>query len=165
MINAVFGKTMENLKKHRDIKLAITDRTRKYLVSEPNYHATMPFAENLLAIEMKEIEIFMNKPLCLGLSMLELSKILMHEFWHDQVKSKSTEKGKFCYMDTDSFFVYIKPDDIYKEVAVVIETRFDTSNYELDRPLSQVGKKVIGLIKDELGGKIITTFVGLISNT
>ena len=126
MINAVFGKTMENLKKHRDIKLAITDRTRKYLVSEPNYHATMPFAENLLAIEMKEIEIFMN---------------------------------------TDSFFVYIKPDDIYKEVAVVIETRFDTSNYELDRPLSQVGKKVIGLIKDELGGKIITTFVGLISNT
>ena len=77
----------------------------------------------------------MNKPVHLGLSILELSKILMYEFWYDYVKPKYGEKVKLCYMDTDSFIVYIKTDDIYKDIAEDVETRFDTSNYELDRPL------------------------------
>ena len=78
MNNAVFGKYMENVRKHRDIKLVTTERRRNYLVSEPNYHTTKFFSENLLEIEMKKTEILMNKPLYLGLSILELSKILMY---------------------------------------------------------------------------------------
>ena len=115
MNNAVFGKTMENVRKHRDIKLVTTERRRNYLVSEPNYHTTKFFTENLLAIEMKKTEILMNKPVYLGLSILELSKILMYEFWYDYVKLKYGEKVKLCYMDTDSFIAYIKTDDIYKQ--------------------------------------------------
>ena len=129
MNNAVFGRTMENAWKHRDIKLATTERRRNYLVSEPNYHTTKFFTEKLLAIEMKKTEIFMNKPVCLGFSILELSKILMHEFWHDYVKPKFDEKAKLCYMDTVIFTVYIKTDDIYKGITEDVETRFDTSNY------------------------------------
>ena len=86
MNNAVFGKTMENLRKHRDIKLVTTEKRRNYLVSEPNYHTTKFFTENILAIEMKKIETLMNKPVYLRLSMLEISKILMYELWYDYVK-------------------------------------------------------------------------------
>ena len=79
----------------------------------------------------------MNKPVYLELSMLELSKILMQEFWHDYIKPKYGEKAKLCYMDTDSFIRYINTDDIYKDIAEDVETRFDTSNYELDKPSSK----------------------------
>ena len=135
MNNAVFGKTMKNVRKHGEIELVTTERRRNYLVSEPNYHTTKFFIENLLVIEVNKIEIFMNKPVHLGLSILELRKILMYEFWYVYVKPKYGETVKLCYMDTDSFIVYIKPDDIYKDIAEDVETRFDTSNYELDRPL------------------------------
>ena len=108
---------------------------KNYLVSEPNYHTTKFFTEHVLAIEMKKTEILMNKPVILGLSTLELSKILMHEFWYDHVKPKYGEKAKLHYMYTDSFIVYIKTDDVYKHIAQNVKTRFDTSNYELDTPL------------------------------
>ena len=79
----------------------------------------------------------------------------MYEFWYDYVKPKYGEKAKLCHMDTDSFIGYIKTDDIYKEIADA-ETRFDTSDYELDISLpKRKNKKVIGLMKDELGGKIM----------
>ena len=96
MNNAVFGKTMENVRKHRDIKLVTTERRRNYLVSEPNYQTKKFFTENLLAIEMKKTEILINKPVCLELSILELSKILMYEFWYDYVKPKYGKKAKLC---------------------------------------------------------------------
>ena len=88
MNNAAFGKTMENVRKHRDIKLVPTERRRNYLVSETNYQTTKFFSENLLAIEMKKTKVLMNKPLYLGLSILELSKILMYDY----LKSKYDEK-------------------------------------------------------------------------
>ena len=124
-------------------------------MSEPNNHTTKFFTENLLAIEIKKPEILMDKPLYFRLSILELSKILMYEFSYDYVKPKYGDKTKLCYMDTDSFIVYIKIDDIYKDIVVDVETRFDTSNYGLecnsiDRPLTKGrNKKVIGLMKDE----------------
>ena len=93
MNNAVFGKTMENVRKHRDIKLVTTERRRNYEVSELNYHSTNFFTENSLAIEVKKMETFMNKPVCLGLSILELIKISMYEFWYDYVKPKYVEKA------------------------------------------------------------------------
>ena len=89
---------MENVQKHRDIKLATTEKRRNYLVSEPNDHTTKFFPENLIGIEMKKTEILMNKPVSLGLSILQLSKILMYEFWYDYVKPKYGEKAKLCYM-------------------------------------------------------------------
>ena len=101
--NAVSGKTMKNMRKHRDIKLVTTERRRNYLVSEPNYHTTKFFTENLLVTEMKKTQLVMNKPVYLGLSVLELSKILMYEFQHNYVKPRYGEKSKLCYLDTDSF--------------------------------------------------------------
>ena len=95
-------------------------------MSESNYHPTKFFTENLLAIEMKKIEILMNKPVYLGLSILLLSKVSVYEVWYDYVKPKHGEKPKLCYMDTDSFFVYIKTDYIYKDIAEDFETRFDS---------------------------------------
>ena len=111
---------------------------------------------------MEKTQILMNKPVYLGLSILDLSKTVIYEFWCDYVKPKYSENGKRCYMDTDSFIVHIKTDDIYKDIAEDVEKRFDNFNFEIDKPLP-IGKnkKVIGLMKDKLGGQIIKKFVGL----
>ena len=111
---------------------------------------------------MKKTKIKMNKPIYLGFSILDISKILMYEFWYDYMKPKYGNGVKLCYMDTDSFVMNIKTEDIYKDIANDVEKRFDTSNYEVERPLpTGKNRKVIGLMKDELGGKIITEFVTL----
>ena len=162
MNNAVFGKTMENIRKHREIKLVTTDKKRSKLVSEPNYHTINLISEDSSIIEMKKSKVKMNKPIYLGLSILEISKILMYEFWYDYMKPKYGNDVKLCYMDTDSFIMNIKTNDFYEDIANDVENRFDTSNYEVNRPLPMgKNKKVIGLMKDELGGKIITEFVTL----
>ena len=162
MNNAVFGKTMENVRKHRDIKLVITDKKRSKLVSEPNYHTMNYISEDLSIIEMKRTKVKMNKPIYLGLSILEISKFLMYEFWYDYMKPKHGHNVKLCYMDIDSFIMNIKTEYFYKDIANDVEKRFDTSNYECDRPLpTGKNKKVIGLMTDELGGRVITEFVDL----
>ena len=85
---------------------------------------------------------------------------------YDYVKPKYEERAKLCYMDTDSFVAYIKTDDIYKDIAEDVETRFDTSNYELNRPIPKgENKKVTGLIKEKLGRKIMKEFIGLREKT
>ena len=132
MNNAVFRKTMENVRKQRDIKLVITDKRRNRLVSELNYDTTKWFSENVLAIEIKKTKVKMNKPIYLGLSILEISKILMYEYWYDYMKPKYSDNIKLCYMDTDSFIMHIKKEDFYKDIADDVEKRFDTSNYEVD---------------------------------
>ena len=116
MNNAVFGKTMENVRKHRDIKLVKTDKKRNKLVSEPNYHTMKLIDDNLAIIEMKKVKVKMNKPIYLGLSILELCKIIMHEFWYDYVKSKCMDNARLCYMDTDSFVINVKTKDFYKDM-------------------------------------------------
>ena len=83
MKNAVFGKTMENVRKQRNNNSVVTERRRNYLVSEPNYHTTKFLTENLLSIEMKKTEILMNKPISFGLWKLDLSKTVMYNFWYD----------------------------------------------------------------------------------
>ena len=160
--NALFGKTMENVRKHRDLKFVTTDKRRNQLVSEPNYHAIKCFSENLAATEMKKIKVKINKPIYLGLSILKISKILMHEFSYDYMKPKYGDIVKLCYVDTDSFIMNIKTKDFYEDIANDVEKRFDTSNYEVDRPLlTGKNKKVIGLMKDELRGKIISKLIAL----
>ena len=162
MNNAVFGKAMENIRKHRDIKLITTDKKRSKLVSEPNYHTINCISENLSIIEMRRTKVKMNKPIYLGLSILEISKLIMYEFWYDYMKPKYDDNVKLCYMDTDSRIMNIKTEDFYKDIANDVEKRFDTSNYEFDRSLpTGKNKKVIGLMKDELGGRVIIEFVAL----
>ena len=168
MNNSVFGKTMENVRKHRDIKLVTTDEKRNKLVSEPNYHTTKRFSENLLAIEMKKTKVKMNKPVYLGMSILDISKTLMYEFWYDYVKPKYNDKAKLCYMDTDSFLINIFTEDFFQDINNDVERWFVTSNYDKNdkRPLQiVVNKKVLGMFKDELGGKIMKEFCTLSAKT
>ena len=166
MDNSVFPKAMENVRKYKDIKFGKTEKRRNYLVSESNYHAKKFLTANLLAIEMKKTQITMNQPVYLGFSILDLSKTVMNKFWYDYLKLKYGENAKHCYMDTDSFIVHVKTDDIYKDIAKDVEKRFYTSNYKIDRPLP-IGKsrKAIGLMKDELGGQVTKKIVGLRAKT
>ena len=109
---------------------------------------------------MKKTKVKMNKPIYFGLSILEISKILMYEFWYDYMKPKYNDNVRLCYMYTDSFIMNIKTNDFYKDISDDVDNRFDTSNYEVKRPLLMgKNKKVIGLMKDELGGEIITEFI------
>ena len=125
------------MRKHIDIKLVTAERRRNYLVSEPNYHNTKLFIENLLAIEIKKTktEILLYKSIYLRFTILELSKILLYESWYNYVKAKYGENAKLYYMDTDNFIIHVKTDNIYKNIAEVVETRFWTSNFELVRSL------------------------------
>ena len=118
---------MKNVRNHRDIKLVRPDKRRNQLASELNYHTTKYFSENLLAIEMKKTKVKMNKPVYLGMSLLDINKTLMHEFWYDYVKPKYQDNAKLCYMDTDSFIIHIKTEDFYGEIANDVEKWFDTS--------------------------------------
>ena len=112
--NAVFGKTMKNVRKHRDIKLVITGKRRNQLASETNYHITKYFSENLMAIKMKMTKIKMNKLIYLGMSILDINKT-MYESWYDYIKPKYRDRAKQCYMDTDSFVIHIKTEDFYED--------------------------------------------------
>ena len=120
MNNSVFGKKTENVRKHRDIKLVTTDKRRNQLVSEPNYHTTKWFLEDLLAIEMKKIKVKMNN-VYLDLSILEISKTLMYEFWYDYIKPKYQNNAKLYYMDTDSFIICINTEDFYKDIEMMLK--------------------------------------------
>ena len=164
MNNSVFGKTMENVRNHRDIKLVTTDKRRSVLASEPNYHSTKYISKDLLVMEMKKTEVRMNKPLNLGQAILDASKTLIYEFWYDYIKPKYGDNVRLCYMHTDSFVMDIKTDDFYKDISNNVDKWFDTSNYDknYNRPL-EIGKnkKGISTFKDELGGKIMNEFCTL----
>ena len=160
--NAIYGKSIQNVRKHRDIKLVTTDTRRNELASKPNYHATKWFSENILAIEMKKIKVKLNKPVYLGLAILEINRTLIYESWYDYIKPKYQNNAKLCYTDTDSFVMHIKTEDFYEDIADDTEKRSDKSNYEVYRLLTTgKNKKVIGLMKNELGGKTMTEFVAL----
>ena len=121
MNNSVFGKTIENVSKHRDFKLATTNEKRNKLVLEPNYPTAKHFSENLLAIEVKKTKVKMNKPVYLGMSILDITKTIMNEFWYDYIKPKYEDRVKVCYMDTDSFAIHIETEDFYKDIANDVE--------------------------------------------
>ena len=130
---------------------------------KPNLKSGTLFGPNLMGCEMGEIKVVMNKPVYLGQAILDLSKIVMYEFHYDYIERKYAEdKLTLCYMDTDSLIYDIETDDFYKDIADDIESRFNTSGYVPDRPLP-VGKnkKVIGLMKDELGGSTMKEFITL----
>ena len=123
-----------------------------------------------MAIETTQTKVIMNKPVYLGMSILDISKTIMYGFWHDYIKPKYRDRAKLCYTDTDSFVIYIEIEDFYEDITNDVERWFDTSNYDENetgkRPLP-IGKnkKVIGLFKDGLGGKIMKEFCALRAKT
>ena len=162
MNNAAFGEPMENVRKHRDIKSVTTDKKRNKSVSEPNYHAIKWFSENLVATDMRKTKVKMNKPIYVGMAILDISKTLMYEIWYGYLKPKYEDRIKLCYTDTESLIPFITTKDFYEDITDDVEKRFDMSDYKIDRPLpTGKNKKAIGLMKDELKGRIMTEFVAL----
>ena len=165
MNNTIFGKTMENIGKHRNIKLVTSRESYLKTIMKPNFKSGVLFGENL----MGKIKVIMNKPVYFGQAILDLSKIVMYEFHYDHMKPKfdnfhgaKSKDLQLCYMDTDSLVYHIKTEDFYADTMDDVEERFDTSSYCSNRPLP-IGKnkKVIGLMKGELGSAIMTEFVAL----
>ena len=154
---------MENIRKHRNIKLITTEEKYLRTVMKPNFKSGVRFGENLMGCEMGKIKVIMKKPVYLGQVIQDLSRIVMYEFHYDYMKPKFKDP-QFCYMDTDSLIYNIKAKDFYADIADDIPARFDTSGYDKKdaRPLPiRLNKKVIGLMKDKLGGKIMTEFIAL----
>ena len=108
-----FFKTMENVRNHSEIKLVTSDKRRKILVSEPNYHSHKKFSEYLMAIEMKKTRVKIAKPLYLGMSILDIIKKLMYEFWYDYIVPKYGDRVKLCYTDIDTYIINIKTKDFF----------------------------------------------------
>ena len=164
MNNSVFGKTMENIRNRKDIKL-VSDRNKaiKY-AAKPNFHHSKILSEDLVTIHMKRTSLTFNKPVYLGLSILDLSKAIMYKFHYDYIKPKYNDRVSLLYTDTDSLVYEIETEDFYKDISVDVMDRFDTSNYKPDHPSGiPVGcnKKVLGKLKDEKGGECIEEFVAL----
>ena len=137
MNNSVLGKTIENIRKHKDIKLINNKKAYLRNVMKPNLKPGVFFSENLMGCEMGKIKVVMNKPVYLGQAILDLSKIVMYEFHYDYMKPKYGGNLKLCYMDTDSLMYHIKTEDFYEDIAKDVKARFNTSEYsEKDaRPL------------------------------
>ena len=144
-INSIYGKTVQNDRKHRDIKLVTTEDKRNKFTSEPDYHSTKCISKNLLVMKMKKTEVKINKPIYLGQAELDLSKTLMFEFWYDYVKPMYVDKIRLGYTETDSFIMHIKTDGFYKDIRADVDKWFDTSNFNKNnnRPL-EIGKNKNG---------------------
>ena len=137
MNTSVFGKTMEKVRNRRDIKLKTSDQRRNKWASVPSYHTTKQFWEKPQAIETSKI--LKQKSQCMGPSILGISKIAMYEYWYDCVKPNYGKKTKLCCIDMDSLIFHVKLEDTNADLVGSVKKRFDTSNYEVKRPLS-IGK-------------------------
>ncbi len=162
MNNSVFGKTMENIRNRDNVKLVTNERALGKLVKKPNFKSANIFSENLIAIHMEKTTVKLNKPIQIGMSILDLSKTLMYRFHYDYVKPKWGDKASLLFTDTDSLCYEIRTDDFCEDISGDVDAWFDMSNYEKDHPLFSVrNKKRIGFMKDECGGNQILRFVGL----
>src|SRR5688572_3333701 len=164
MNNCVFGKTIESIENRVDIKLVTSQEQAIKLTAKTSYDSRTIFDENLIAIHMKRTKLYYNKPIYLGMSILDLSKTLMYDFNYNYIKNKYGDRAKLLFTDTDSLAYEIKTDDFYTDIAPDIKSWFDTSDYPKDHTSgieTGINKKVIGKFKDEAAGKQIEEFVGL----
>ena len=164
MNNSVFGKTMENIRNRVNIKLVNTGEQFKKLTAKPNYESRKIFSENLVSVHMKKTSLTMNKPVYLGMCILDLSKTLMFDFHYNYIKPKYGSKAKLLFTDTDSFLYEIQTEDFYKDISGDVKDRFDTSNYPKNHPSgipTGINNKVLGMFKDEKAGDNMLEFVGL----
>ncbi|KRT85550.1 hypothetical protein AMK59_2282, partial [Oryctes borbonicus] len=165
MNNAVFGKTMENVRLRRDIKLVGKWQGRygaEALISRPNFKCSTVFNENLVAIELTRTEVVFDKPIYVGMCVLDISKTILYEFHYNYMKNAYGSLCKLCYTDTDSLIYSIETADVYADIKENI-VRFDTSDYSENNVygMPRVNKKVPGLMKNEGAGKLLLEFVGL----
>ena len=165
MNNSVFGKTMENIRNRVNVKLVNTQERLKKLISKPNLKSPPKiFNENLVSVHLKKTNLLMNKPVYLGMCILDLSKTIMYDFHYNYIKPKYGDKAKLLFTDTDSFMYEVETEDFYKDISEDVKDRFDTSDYPENHPSgipTGINKKVLGMFKDEAAGKIIKEFVGL----
>ena len=164
MNNSVFGKTMENIRNRVDVKLVNNKKQAEKLSAKPNYKHCNIFSEDLVAIHMKMTKLDFDKPVYLGMCILDLSKTLMYDFHYNYIKKKYGNKAKLLLTDTDSLMYEIQTEDFYKDISGDVKDRFDTSGYPSDHPSSissGFNKKVLGMFKDKVNGDIIDEFVGL----
>ena len=141
-----------------------SDKVAQKLAAKPNYDRCTIFVENLIAVHLKKTMIYFNKPVYLGMSILDLSKSLMYDFHYNYIKTKYGDKAKLLFTDTDSLACEIKTKDFYKDINPDIDERFDISDYQTNHPSgikTRLNSKVLGMCKDEAGGKPIVEFVGL----
>ena len=164
MNNSVFGKTMENIRNRVNIKLVKNDEQAEKLSAKPNFKHCNIFSEDLVAIHMKKTKLDFDKPVYLGMCILDLSKTLMYNFHYNYIKQKFGDKAKLLLTDTDSLMYEIQTEDFYKDINGDVKDRFDTSGYPLGHPSgipSGYNKKALGMFKDEVNGNVIEEFVGL----
>ncbi|XP_025163607.1 uncharacterized protein LOC112590645 [Harpegnathos saltator] len=164
MNNAVFGKTMENVRNHVDVKLLTKWDGRwgaEAIVAMPNFHSRSIFSENLVAVELRKLEVKFNKPIYVGMCILDISKTCLYEFHHEYMSPLYREKCKVLYTDTDSLIYHVMSDDVYELMKRDI-ARFDTSDYSQNNIYGILlkNKKVPGLMKDENNGAIMTDSSG-----
>ncbi|KAK3088565.1 hypothetical protein FSP39_020689 [Pinctada imbricata] len=161
MNNAVFGKTMENMRKRMNVELVNTKRRLRKLTSKPNFLSFKIFDEDLVAVNLKKPNIVLNRPIYAGFCILELSKIFMYQFHYEFMREKYGNRASLLFTDTDSLCYEVKTHDFYHDMMTDLD-RFDTSNFEKDHFLySKKNCKVLGKMKDENGGKVVQEFIGL----
>lgn len=166
MNNAVFGKFLEDIRKHVDVKLIDKFEGRyglQKLIAKPNFKRNVIFSENLVACELQRLNIYMTKPVLVGVSILEISKCKMYEFHYDFIRKHfKPEQCTIQYTDTDSFLYEFKCDDIF-EFIKTNSNQFDTSDFPENNPykIQKLNKKIVGLMKDEYSGTIVEEFIGL----
>ena len=170
MNNSVFGKTMENIRERQNIHLVNSEKKALKLVAKPNFKRRTIFTENLAAVHLEKTNLVFNKPIYVGVCILDISKTLMYDFHYEYIKKKYGENSKLLMTDTDSLTYEITTEDFYKDISDDVEARFDTSAYPKDHSdrnghssgiPTGVNKKVIGMMKDECSGEIMTEFTGL----
>ena len=162
MKNSMFGKTIRNIRKNGDIKLVTNHRAYLRKVMKPNFEGKIWFSNNLIGCEMGKIGVLMKKPIYLGQTILDLSKIIMYKFHNNYIKWKYGTNLWLCYIDTDSLVYDIKNDNFYEDIVSDVKARFNKSSYSPSHSLPiGVNKKVICLMKDELGGRIMTEIMAL----
>ena len=162
--NLVFGKTMENIRNRVDIKLVNKKKQAEKLSAKPNFNQCNNFSEDLVAIHMKKTKLVFNKPVYLGMCILDLSTTLMYDFHYNYIKWKYRDKAKLLFTDTDSLMYEIQTEDFYKDISEDVKHIFDTKDYPPDHPSgipSGFNKKELGMFKDGAGGEVIDEFVGL----
>ena len=155
---------MENIRKRVNIKLVNNREKAKKLTAKPNFKHLNIFCEELIAVHMNKTSLTFNQPVYLGMFILDLSKTIMYEFHYKYIKPKYEDKAKLLFTDTDSLMYEIKTEDFYKDISGDVKDRFDTSDYPPNHPSgipTGCNKKVLGVFKDEVEGKIIDEFVGL----
>ncbi|KAL4108153.1 hypothetical protein QTP88_018399 [Uroleucon formosanum] len=162
MNNSVYGRTMMNVRNHVDIRLCSNASKVEKLIAKPNFDRRTIFTENLAAVHMKRTQISFKQPIYIGMCILDLSKMLMYDFYYNIIKKKYGNRVRLLYTDTDSLILEIKTNDFYQDIKINLD-HFDTSDYPKDNiyGLPLVNKKVLGKFKDELNGKIMTEFIGL----